>query len=253
MSHQEYSALTWHYEHEPQEPQRLSWLQERDTEQSAPTSSCHTHRISRQLGSTADQRYDNPWDWLWDAWVRWGIPEMHQGGHASLQRWRPWCRPSYGALSCCKGICGKEDPHYRIKQSTRISCHRTNNSQPWFTSLEICWGFLTHAYFVDLVEAYVRQKVRAWVFCEKESMIRDRPMDVCMRNLWQKAEMGKKTGSESTTRFPQASCFKKNHAMCARNMGVHIWHTTLECLRYVKMGQEIWFPCSQERLEETSK
>ncbi len=30
-----------------------------------------------------------------------------------------------------------------------------------------------------------------------------------MRNLWQKAKMGKKTGSESTTRFLQASCFEK--------------------------------------------
>jgi hypothetical protein len=30
-----------------------------------------------------------------------------------------------------------------------------------------------------------------------------------MRNLRQKAERGKITGSESTTRFPQASCFKK--------------------------------------------
>jgi hypothetical protein len=35
------------------------------------------------------------------------------------------------------------------------------------------------------------------------------PMDVCSRNLWQKAEKGKFTGSEATTRFPQASCFKK--------------------------------------------
>jgi hypothetical protein len=35
------------------------------------------------------------------------------------------------------------------------------------------------------------------------------PMDVCSRNLWQKAEKGKFADSEATTRFPQASCFKK--------------------------------------------
>ncbi len=35
------------------------------------------------------------------------------------------------------------------------------------------------------------------------------PTDVQTRNLWQKAEKGKFTGSESTTRFPQASCFEK--------------------------------------------
>ncbi len=34
-------------------------------------------------------------------------------------------------------------------------------------------------------------------------------MDVCTRNLQQKAEKGKFTGSEATTRFPQASCFEK--------------------------------------------
>ncbi len=35
-------------------------------------------------------------------------------------------------------------------------------------------------------------------------------MDVCIRNLRQKAEKGKLTGSEATTRFPQASFFEKS-------------------------------------------
>ncbi len=35
------------------------------------------------------------------------------------------------------------------------------------------------------------------------------PMDICTRNLRQKAERGKFTGSEATTRFPRASCFEK--------------------------------------------
>jgi hypothetical protein len=35
------------------------------------------------------------------------------------------------------------------------------------------------------------------------------PTDICSRNLRQKAEKGKFTGSEATTRFPQASCFEK--------------------------------------------
>ncbi len=43
----------------------------------------------------------------------------------------------------------------------------------------------------------------------KKGMIRICPMDVCMRNLRQKAERGKFTGCESTTRFPRASCFEK--------------------------------------------
>jgi hypothetical protein len=43
----------------------------------------------------------------------------------------------------------------------------------------------------------------------KKGMICIRLMDVCTRNLQQKAERGKITGGESTTRFPKASCFKK--------------------------------------------
>jgi hypothetical protein len=39
-------------------------------------------------------------------------------------------------------------------------------------------------------------------------MICVRPMDVHTRNLWRKAER-EITGSESTSRFPRASCFKK--------------------------------------------
>jgi hypothetical protein len=35
------------------------------------------------------------------------------------------------------------------------------------------------------------------------------PMDICTRNLWQKAERGKINGRESSIRFPQASCFEK--------------------------------------------
>jgi hypothetical protein len=43
----------------------------------------------------------------------------------------------------------------------------------------------------------------------KKGMIGICPTDVCTRNLWQKAEKGKITGSESTTRFPRASRFEK--------------------------------------------
>ncbi len=120
----------------PQEAWRTRWLQKRDIEQSALTHARHTHCTSRQLGTTADQRYDVPWDWFWDtcqmARVRWG--------------------------TCCKGFCSKEGPHYWIEWSARNpleheqvrralgessrSCHQTSNNQPLFRSLEIPWGFL---------------------------------------------------------------------------------------------------------------
>ena len=43
----------------------------------------------------------------------------------------------------------------------------------------------------------------------KKGMICVHTMDVCTKNLWQKAERGKITSSESTTSVPRASCFKK--------------------------------------------
>ncbi len=50
-------------------------------------------------------------------------------------------------------------------------------------------------------------------------MICDCPTDVRMRNLWQKAEQGKKTGTNFGTRFSRASCFKKMRNVCQKYGG----------------------------------
>ncbi len=80
-----------------QEPWRTRRLREKDVEWLAPTHAHHTHCASRQPGTTANQRYDVPWDWLQDACqmarVRWGTR--------------------------CKGFCSKEGLHYQIEQSAR--------------------------------------------------------------------------------------------------------------------------------------
>ncbi len=97
VSLQGYSALMHCHEQTPQEAQRTRWPRGRNAEQSALTHARHTHSASRQLGITADQRYDVTWDWLRDscqlARVRWG--------------------------TCCKGFCSKEGLHYCIGQSAR--------------------------------------------------------------------------------------------------------------------------------------
>jgi hypothetical protein len=69
------------------------------------------------------------------------------------------------------------------------------DSQVW-KSLE---DSLPELYCVDLAEAYVAlESASSRILCGKKGMICDCPTDVCMRNLRQKVEMGKKTGSEST-------------------------------------------------------
>jgi hypothetical protein len=99
VSFQGYSALMWRHEHTPQEPRRTIWLQERDAGCSAPTHSrhIHIHCAPRQLGTTANQRYDIPWDWLWNTCL---LARLHWGTHG-------------------KGFCSKEGLHYRIRQSGR--------------------------------------------------------------------------------------------------------------------------------------
>ncbi len=160
---QGFSALMWRHEHDPQEPQRSRWPQERDAEGSAPTHTRHTHCTSRQLGTTANQRYDVPRDWLWDACQ---MARVH---------WE----------TCCKQFCSKEGPHYHIEQSARNplehnqvpralgelsrSCHQTSNNHPWFMSLEIPWGFLAQAVLRWLsVGLCHMRKCQFEEFCEKK-------------------------------------------------------------------------------------
>jgi hypothetical protein len=62
------------------------------------------------------------------------------------------------------------------------------DSQVW-NSLE---DSLPELYCVDLAEADVMQKSASLrIFVRKKGMIRDRPMDVHTRNLWQKGRNGK--------------------------------------------------------------
>ncbi len=172
----------------PQEPWRSRWPQERDVERSAPTHACHTHCASRQLGTTADWSYDVPWDWLGDACqmarVRWGTR--------------------------CEGFCSKEGQHDQIERCARKqlecnqvqralgklsrSCHQTSNNQPWFMTLKIPWGFLAWAVLRWLSGSLCHaRKCQFEEFCmRRKGMICDRPMHICMRNFWRKAERGKK-------------------------------------------------------------
>jgi hypothetical protein len=59
------------------------------------------------------------------------------------------------------------------------------------------------------------------------------PTNVRTRNLWQKAEKGKFTNSEATTRFPQVSCFEKP-TRSVPETGTHLQCTSSECQGYEK-------------------
>jgi hypothetical protein len=248
VSHQGFSTLTWRHEHDPQEPWRSRWLQERNAKQSVPNHVHHTHCASRQLGTTADQRYDVPRYWLWDACqlakVCWGTR--------------------------CEWFRRGEGPYYRIEQSARNPlehnqvqralgklskcCHQTSNNQPWFMRLDISWGFLAQAVLRWLSGGLCHARK-----CQFEDIMWGKKVWFAIAQwtfAWE--TFGER---ENGTRKPvlilepgsREHLTLRKCVMCSRNMGAHIQHSTAESQRYEKMGRETGFPCSWERREETSK
>ena len=72
-------------------------------------------------------------------------------------------------------------------------------------------------------------------------------MDVCMRNLQQKAEWGKNAGTNSGTRFPEASYFEKMHNVCQKYGGkCTTWY--LEYKRY-KNGKRNRIPAQPRKAQ----
>jgi hypothetical protein len=149
--HQKTTLCTWEH-----------WrTQERDAEYLAPTIARIIHSASEPLGMTFAQRYDVPWDWLWDAChmagIRWGF--------------------------CCKGFCSKEGPHYRFEQSARKLA--INLIQEFGNPLGIPYPSCT----AKLSGAYVTQEsVSSRILVSKKGMICVCLTDVRARNLRQKTK-----------------------------------------------------------------
>ncbi len=142
------------------------------------------------------QRYDVPWDWLWDS--------CHMAGV-------PWG-------SCWEGFCSEEGLHYCIEQSTRDPTinliHKFGN--PLGIPYPSCTVYLSGAYVTQ-------ESLSLRIFVSKKGIIHVRPMGVRTRNLRQKAE---------------SVLLPETHALCARNMGAHVWHTSLECQWYKKQDKK---------------
>jgi hypothetical protein len=96
-------------------------------------------------------------------------------------------------------------------------------------------------YCVDLAEAYgMQESVSLRIYLRRKGMICNRLTDVCMRNFRQKAERGKNAGTNSGTRFPQASYFEKMHNVSQKYGGAGTtWY-----LEYKRYKNEIknWIP-----------
>ncbi len=158
----------------------------------------------------------------------------------------------------CKGFCSKEGLHYCIEQSARYpleqdqvqralgklsrSCRRTSNNQPWFTSLEIPWGFLAQAVLHWLSRGLCHaRKCQFEDIMQEEKVwfaINQRTFAWKIFGKWQNRE--RKLVLILVPGSPKCLALRKV-VMCARNMGAHVQHSTLEYQRYEKPGGEIGF------------
>jgi hypothetical protein len=109
---------------------------------------------------------------------------------------------------------------------------------------------LPELYCVDLAEAYVMwESVSSRIYERRKGMTCDPPMDVCMRNLRQKAERRNIAGINSCTRFSKASYFEKTHNVCQKYGGAcRTWY--LEYKRY-KNGMRNWIPAQPRKVQRT--
>ncbi len=107
------------------------------------------------------QRYDVPWDWLWDV--------CHQAGVCWGSR--------------CKGVRSEEGPHYCFMQSMRNLTINLDSQvgNPLGVSVSELYCKLSGVYVT-------RESVSSRIFVSKKGMICICPTDVCARNLRQKAE-----------------------------------------------------------------
>jgi hypothetical protein len=122
----------------------------------------------------------------------------------------------------------------------RGSCHKTSNNQPYSRAWKSLGDSIPELYCVAWLGLGHARKYQFKDFGEKE---RYESMDVCTRNLRQKAEKGKLTGSEATTRFPRASCFEKPTHSVPETWG-RMYDVIAWSAHDKKKGREIGFPCS---------
>ncbi len=108
-----------------------------------------------------------------------------------------------------------------------------------FTSLVILWGFHTQAVLRSLAGLMSRKKVSVWVF-------------LWVRKVWF-AFAQRTFAPETFGKWQKASCFKKPMHSVPEIWGCmyKVYYLVLPKVR--EMGQEIRFPCSQERREVISE
>jgi hypothetical protein len=137
------------------------------------------------------------------------------------------------------------------RKARTIALSKVQGSQQstLFTSLEIPWGFLMQALLCSLAGLMSRKKVSVQgFFVSKKGMICICQANVCTGNIRLKAERGKITGSESTTRFPQASCFEKPACSVPEIWG-HMYDVPAQSAKGMRNRTRYWIPVQPRKAQ----
>jgi hypothetical protein len=82
-----------------------------------------------------------------------------------------------------------------IKCKSRLgmsrSCHMTSDNQPYSRVWKSLGDSLPKLYCITWRGLCHTRKLSSRIFVSKKGMVQVRPTDVCMRNLWRKAERGR--------------------------------------------------------------
>ncbi len=146
---------------------------------------------------------------------------------------------------CWGTRCKKNRPHYQIEWSARNplehkqvqralgklsrSCHQTSNNQPWFTSLEIPWGFLARAVLHWLSGGLCHARK-----CQLKDIIwEEKVWFAIAQRMFAWETFGKSWNGERKPVLILVPGSRKHLAskkcmMCAKNMGVHVQRSSLE-------------------------
>ncbi len=75
------------------------------------------------------------------------------------------------------------------------------------------------------------------------------PTDVCTRNLRQKAEKGRFTGSEATTRFSRATCFEEPMHSVPETWE-HMYNVLARSANGTRNGLRNWIPVQPRKAQK---
>jgi hypothetical protein len=80
-------------------------------------------------------------------------------------------------------------------------------------------------------------------------MIRNRPTDVCMRNLCKERQNGERKPVLNLVPGSHKRLTLRKRGMCSRNIGAHV-QQGIQSTKDKRMGLEIGVPCNQDRCQK---